>query len=177
MACRWVVFALFMIACAAPPSRAQDLEISGLAGYGVTGGDDQDAAGTAGFGASLLWPATSRHAFQFDYLFGDFKDRIFNRHFLTGSYVLQGRGRVSPMLQVGAGAVITSFDARVVRVPPGAPRPAGISTTETDFTLLVGAGFTIDASPRLFLRPQVRLYAYAGPTVTLVPSLAVGWRF
>ena len=89
--------------------------------------------------------------FGFDYLKA-------GPHFVTGSYVVGGQtGRTRPFFQAGAGLAT--------------------SNGNTDFAAILGAGVTIDFRRSLFIRPQVRLYFHGGPTVTVAPLVAFGWRF
>jgi hypothetical protein len=84
---------------------------------------------------------------SFDYLYT-------GRHFLTASYVLQSRvGRARPFFEVGAGVMNDSL------------------------AVLFGAGATVSLRERWFIRPHVRLYGHVGPTLTVLPSLAAGYRF
>jgi hypothetical protein len=88
--------------------------------------------------------------FQFDYLKA-------GPHFVTGSYVFSGgTPRARPFFQLGAGVAAGHGDS--------------------SFAAVFAAGATIDLRRNLFLRPQVRLYGHVGPTVTIVPLVAVGWR-
>lgn len=168
MGSRTLVAILLLVAAAS----AQDFEITGLGGYGTSGGEAA-RTGVSAFGASFAW-SPSKHGLQVDYMFTDFKARIFQRHFLTGSYLLQGkRGRVRPHLHVGAGVMIESLNLRGLMLPPG----ASPSTTDTSFAATLGFGVTINATERLFIRPLVRGYGYVGPNFAIIPAVAVGYRW
>ncbi len=167
---------IWTAALLAPAADCADFEAAGLAGYGFSDGEDQRRERTRSCGASLrLFPA-GKHAAGFDYLFADFRGGVFNRHFITISYVLHPiRGRARPFFQFGPGIVVTRWNYQFRGQP--------ISGAETEFAAVAGFGLTIDASPRIFVRPQVRTYWYTadfprrGTTVTFLPGVELGWRF
>jgi hypothetical protein len=79
-------------------------------------------------------------------------------HFVTGSYVFAGQtGRTRPFFQVGAGYAAARSDGSIA--------------------IVFAAGATFDIRRNLFVRPEVRLYGHVGPTITIVPLVAFGWRF
>jgi hypothetical protein len=89
--------------------------------------------------------------FQLDYLRA-------GPHFVTGSYRFgPATGRARPFLQLGAGGAFGRGDSSLA--------------------VVIGAGATIDLRRSLFIRPEVRLYGHVGPTLTVVPLVAFGWRF
>lgn len=132
---------------------AQDISLIG--GGGFAAGEDSRTRAVSAIGVSAGAPFLSTHRVQFDYLF---QGPAEHRHFVTGSYVLQGKsGRSRPYFQVGAGVVSAEQD--------------------TSLAVVFGAGVTIDLWKSLFVRPQVRLYGHVGPTLTILPGVAFGWRF
>jgi hypothetical protein len=148
------------------PAVAQQADLSIVGGGGLTAGDDQNTDAAAAVGVSFGFPYAGRHRIQFDYLFTDINDNIENRHFVTGSYVMQAnRGRTRPFFQIGAGVVRRTYSS-----------PFGFAN-ETNFAGVFGGGATIYLQESLFLRPQVRVYAHVGPTLTVLPSIGLGYRF
>jgi hypothetical protein len=135
---------------------------------------------------TLGWPFGLANKLQFDYTFahieretassGGFSPSIHNRHFFTGSYVLQKRrGRYRPFVQVGAGVQYeTNNDNQVINRDLYA-------TSRTVFAGVVGAGVTVELGRGAFVRPQFHTYLAPGPThninVTALPCLGFGWRF
>src|SRR5512133_2574739 len=86
-------------------TRAENLDISANGGIGVAERDAFGLRAVPSAGLSIGAAITPRHKFQFDYTVGHmeretasaggFAPSIHNRHFFTGSYVLQSvRGRV-----------------------------------------------------------------------------------
>ncbi len=164
MSPKLIVHLIASIALALPAvARQADLSIVG--GGGSSAGDDQDTHGVSAVGLSFGFPYSGRHRIQFDYLFNNVHARgDENCHFATGSYVVQGtRGRTRPFIQIGAG---------VVR-----PTSSTYEWSGTSFAVIFGGGATIGLWKSLFIRPQVRLYGHVGPTLTVLPSVAVGYRF
>ena len=96
-------------------------------------------------------------------------------HFVTGSYVIQGSvGRSRPFFQAGAGIVHSSYRGYI---QGSLNEKTPFEERETGIVVLFGAGATIDLGRSLFIRPQVRLYGHVGPTLTVLPGVAFGWRF
>jgi len=162
------------------PGLAQQADVSVVGGGGVSSGEDQDSFGITAVGASFGLPYSSRHRVQFDYLFnnqhgGSAFNLPANRHFITASYVVQGKaGRTRPFFQAGAGIVQWNVEGyRQV----GTNKVLYLSESDTSFAAVFGGGATIDLGKSLFIRPQVRLYGNVGLTITVIPSVAFGWRF
>jgi hypothetical protein len=152
---------------------AAGLELSAMAGYSTTDGDDQARSNNPMFGASFRWPAGGRHSLKADYARVAFEGRIYVRHFVTGSYVLAGRtGRVRPFFQAGAGALFERSDFDRIGIPPPFDKHTG-----TDLVLILGAGATVALGDALFVRPMLRSYWYVGPTLTWAPAIGLGYRF
>jgi hypothetical protein len=146
----------------------ENVEVSATGALGVSGGEDQSRKFTAGGGASVKWPATGKHGLQFDYFFASAPSGEFNRNFFTGSYVMQQRsGRARAFFQVGLGVMRATPRDRLTM-----PR-----SVDSDFAAILGVGFTIDLRGSLFIRPGLRVYGYAGPSVAVLPSVSLGWRF
>jgi hypothetical protein len=165
--------ALIALVC---PALAQRADVSVVGGGGFVGGEEQDRHGVSAVGATMGFPYSGRHRLQFDYLFNHVHvDDSASRHFVTGSYVIQGAaGRARPLFQIGAGIVRDSFRGYQV---VGTNKTLWFAGTDTSFAALFGGGATINLGKSLFVRPQVRLYAHAGPTLTILPSVALGYRF
>jgi len=157
------------------PAFAQRADLSVVGGGGVSGGEDKETFGVTAVGASFGIPYSSRHRFQFDYLFnnlhgGSAFNLPANRHFITASYVVQGKaGRTRPFFQIGAGVVHWTVE--------GTTKVLYLSESDTSFAAVFGGGATIDLGKSLFFRPQVRLYGNVGLTITIIPSVGFGWRF
>ncbi len=150
----------------AVPALAQTADLSVVGGGGFSAGEEQDTHAVSAVGLSFGYPYSGRHRIQFDYLFNNVHGSIENRHFATGSYVMQGtRGRTRPFFQIGAGVVRRTFST-----------PLGWAN-DTSFAAVFGGGATISVWESLFIRPQVRVYGHVGPTLTVLPSVAVGYRF
>jgi opacity protein-like surface antigen len=166
-------FLLFLLASSLTAARGQTLEIAGGGGYGVLFSENTDRSGVGGPALSFAGPADSKHKVQFDYFFGNVSSFSFDSHFLTASYVWQGRAPgVRPFFQVGAGVEVQKFE----RPPFGGPG-SFFRSSQTNFALLLGGGASIDVSDHLFVRPELRSYSVVGPAIFLVPMLIVGWRF
>ena len=147
-------------------------DISVVAGGGAVKAEDESSRGTAVVGASAGWPYASRHRLQADYLYSSLSGTAARQHFLTGSYIVQGKQRrVRPFFQVGAG--ISVFDY--------APFFVGSRTFDIDsatgFAVVLGGGATVDIGERFFVKPQVRLYADEGLSASVLPMIGFGWRF
>ncbi len=160
----------------AAPLRGQFPDVGAVVGAGYSTGDDQDSAGVTAVGVSVGWPHSFRHRLQADYLFQNVRlDPSSRRHYVTGSYVLQlFPGRLRPFFQFGAGMVSRTFSTRSF-LPPDSIFER--SESDFGFAVLFAAGATVDVGRSLFLRPQVRVYGHAGPTMILLPALEVGLRF
>jgi hypothetical protein len=166
------VLALFLMTGLLRSLAGQTVEVAGNAALGALISDEGNASSTAGVGASVAWPANSNHKIQFDYGFADVRFP-FDSHFLTVSYVLQGKSPgVRPFFQIGAGAEIQKFEDPPF-LPPGFP----FDNSKTNFALVFGGGASIDLGKRFFIRPELRSYAVFGPAVFLLPMLTVGARF
>jgi hypothetical protein len=84
--------------------QGQSFEISGLGGFGVADGDGYGKSRVTSGGVTFGWPYASGHKLQFDYTFAHLERRFinYNRHFFTGSYVIQPRqGRTRPFFSSG----------------------------------------------------------------------------
>lgn len=167
------------------PAYPESLDVSANAGVGVAERDSFGLRAVPSVGASLRAAVTAHHRLQFDYAFGHleretpvggFAPSIHNRHFFTGSYVLQSAtGRVRPFLQIGAGVQReTNNDNEVIRRDLYA-------TAHTSLAGVAGAGLTVRITRGLFIRPQVRVWFANNEThdvkVTAIPSVSVGWQF
>ncbi len=160
----------------AVPALAQRVDLSIVGGGGIAAGEEQETHGVSAVGATIGFPYSGRHRFQFDYLFNNaYVGDSAKRHFITGSYVIQGAvGRTRPFFQIGAGIVNQTFQGyRVV----GTTKILWFDESDTSFAAVFGGGATIDLSRSLFVRPQVRLYGHVGPTLTVLPIVGFGWRF
>lgn len=124
-------------------------------GGGISDGDDQVRTAVLATRVSFDW-----RFLQADYMYhtARYRTAAEGRHFATMSWVRRARaGRARPFFQAGAGVVHRSFD--------------------TSLAVLFAGGVTVDLGRSLFIRPEVRLYGHASPTLTLLPGVAVGWRF
>ncbi len=147
---------------------AQNIELSATGGLGVTAGDDQARGFTTGGGASVAWLSEGRQGLKLDYFFGNNRKDAFTQHFVTGSYVIQQRsGTARPFFQVGAG-ILRGDRKEALTAPSGG---------DTDFAAIVGCGVTLDFGSAFFIRPELRSYWYAGPTVAVLPAVSLAWRF
>ncbi|MFN7925507.1 MAG: hypothetical protein U0Q16_35740 [Bryobacteraceae bacterium] len=169
----WIGFAA-LVACGALPMMAQNTEISAVGGIGYAAGDRASgggaAVGFAGFGATRA--VSGVHGVQMDYLYASYRFRSLDNHFLTVSYVLQPlragtERRFRPFLNIGGGL-------RLERSSTGMFAPRQRST---GFSPVFGGGFSYDIGWSMFVAPQVRCYASPGVTLTVLPTVAVGWRF
>ena len=150
----------------------QTVEIAGNASLGAVISDEGNPSTTGGVGASVGWPVNSNHKLQFDYNFAAVRFP-FDSHFLTASYVLQGKSPgVRPFFQIGAGVEIQKFDDPPF-LPPGFP----FDNSKANLALVFGGGASIDLGKHFFIRPELRSYAVFGPAVFLLPMLTVGARF
>jgi hypothetical protein len=157
------------------PGFAQSFEASANGGYGVAERTGFGIPGVPCAGATFAW----RDRVQFDYSFGHFTPGVidYNRHFFTGSYVIQPHGRrIRPFLQFGGGIEYETNNANQV-----VNRAFASNDFRTAFAGVVGAGVTIEIGRAFFVRPQFRTYLAPGPNrtvdVTAFPTLAFGWRF
>lgn len=164
----------------------QTFELSGNGGFGVAERDGFGIRSAPSGGVALGWPFGLTNKLQFDYTFADIErdtatsgglaPSIHNRHFFTGSYVLQKpQGRYRPFLQIGAGVQYeTNNDNQVINRDL-------YPTSRTAFVGVVGGGVTVELGRGAFIRPQFRTYLASGPThninVTALPSVGLGWRF
>jgi hypothetical protein len=157
----------------------QRFEFSGTGGFGVADGDGYGKSRVPSGGVTFGWPDNAAHKLQFDYTFAHLDRRFidYNRHFFTGSYVVQPRrGRTRPFLQFGAGIQYETNNANEV---VGRYFPS--NDFRTAFAGVLGAGITIDLAGSLFIRPQVRAYIAPGQSDsingTVIPSVGLGLRF
>jgi len=172
--------ALLALLTSARSMHGQNLEVSGIGGFGVADGDGYGKSRVPSGGVALAWPCTSAHKLQFDYTFGHLERRFikYNRHFFTGSYVLQARqGRNRPFLQIGAGVQYETNNANEV-----VGRDFPFNEFRTAFAGVLGAGITVQLGRSAFMRPQLRTYVAPGATrsgvnVTVLPCAGFGWRF
>ncbi len=143
--------------------------LSVTAGGGVSGGDDQIRTAGPAVGASFEW-----WRLQADYLFNSVYPGGERRNFATLSWVWRARaGRARPFFQAGGGVVHRSFRT-ASWYPSGA---VWRDETDTGLAVLFGGGVTVAVGKSMYIRPQVRLYGHVGPTLTLLPGVAVGWGF
>jgi hypothetical protein len=172
-----VLLAFLTPACA---TRGQTFEAFGSGGFGVADGDGYGKSQVPSGGVAFGWPYGSAHKVQFDYAFAHLERRFinYNRHFFTGSYVLQTRqGRSRPFLQVGAGVQYETNNADEV-----VGRYLPFNDFRRAFAGILGAGVTVELGHAVFMRPQLRTYIAPGQTgsgvnVTVLPCLGFGWRF
>ncbi len=161
---------LAALACPVLPGQAFEFAAGG--GYGFKDGDDQSRTGVPALGAGLGWPAWSHNKLQLDYLFAAPRNRSFDLHFVTGSYIVRGKQRtVQPFFQAGAGVAMEKVARGVFHIP------AGRSSVDAGFALLFGAGGSIDVGKSGFVRPELRSYWFVGPTAVILPMVSAGWRF
>lgn len=151
-----------------------DFAVSG--GGGGSFGDDQRSVGVTAFGVSLGGPHVSKHRVQFDYsIHNAHFSSIERRQFFTASYVIQAQtGKTRPFFQAGGGIVHRRDEVQVF-IPPDAITTR--TETDTSFAAVFGGGATIDIGKSFFIRPEVRVYGHVGPTLTVLPTISVGWRF
>lgn len=168
---------LFLLCAACLQAQATDVAVVG--GVGVSGGEEQDSTAITAVGASWGIPVATHHRFQADYLFHRVSSSLENRHFVTASYVRQGTGpRTRPFFQVGAGIITQTFGAFGRLPSPLTPQFSGVQIpSDTSFALVLGTGVSITLPHQLYVRPELRLYAHVGPTLTLLPAVAFGYRF
>ncbi len=161
-----ILFCLF--SAALTPIYAQNAEIGATAGFGVTAGEDIGRSFTSGGGASLKW-IPGLHGLGMDYFYANSRrGGVNNRHFVTGSYVVQQRaGTTRPFFQVGVGIL-----RQTAKNPFDGP-----ASGDTDFALTLGAGAAIYVRPSIAIRPELRTYWFVGPSISLVPTVTVAWRF
>ncbi len=131
MALKLVLQLLASIALALP-AVAQPADLSIVGGGGFSAGEEQDTSGVSAVGLSFGFPYAGRHRIQFDYLFNNIHARgAENRHFATGSYVVQGaRGRTRPFFQIGAGVVRRTFSTLYM--------PSAWKASDTRFAVAFG---------------------------------------
>lgn len=131
-----------MAICGMPVAVAQSANISAVAGVGVGFGERQDRGGLAAAGASVAFPISAgRRKVQLDYFLGRFTSRGENRHFVTGSYVVQfSTGGPQPFFQIGAG-----IGTRTLRIESQTPSGSVFTRTDVEATpiLLAGGGITL----------------------------------
>jgi hypothetical protein len=99
------------------PVYCQNVEASGNGGFGLAERSGFGIPGVPSGGGTVGWAFAPAHKLQFDYSFGQIDRNLiqYNRHFFTGSYVLQTRqGRTRPFLQLGAGVQYETNDANQV---------------------------------------------------------------
>jgi hypothetical protein len=169
---------IFGVLISARSMHGQNFEASGNGGFGVAERDGFGIPGVPSGGGTLGWPSASTHKVQFDYAFGHMERNLihYNRHFFTGSYVIQPRpGRTRPFLQFGAGVQYETNNANQV-----VGRDL-FNDSRTVFTGVLGAGVTIELGHSAFIRPEVRTYLALGENrtinVTALPCLGLGRRF
>lgn len=175
-----VLFSLVVLISTAS-LNGQSLEASGVGGFGVADGDGYGKSRVPSGGVAFGWPYDSAHKVQFDYIFAHLERRFskYNRHFFTGSYVLQARrGRNRPFLQIGAGVQYETNNAKEV-----VGRDFRFNDFRTAFAGVLSVGTTVELGRSAFIRPQLRSYAAPGPTrsrpvnVTVLPCVGFGLRF
>jgi hypothetical protein len=159
------------------PALAQRADVAVIGGGGIAGGEEQNTHGVSAMGAAIGFPYAGRHRVQFDYLFNHpHTSGSENRHFITGSYLIQGQtGRARPFFQIGAGAVVQTYDVFFVGAPGFSRRIE--AANDTSFAVVIGGGATVEMGRSFFIRPEVRVYGHVGPTLTVLPSVAFGYRF
>ncbi len=140
-----------------PSLHGQTADVAGVVQLGGKSGDIDPGAGTWGLGLSAGLPASSRHRLQGDYLYSKGLNRDYNCHYATGSYVLQGRGRIRGFFQVGMGMESVKF----------ATQP--LLGHSTSWVALIGGGGRFEIGRALFARVEGR--AYFGDQSTLLSIL------
>jgi hypothetical protein len=165
---------IFLLFALVVQALAQDISVAGAGGYAT--GEESRTRAVSAAGVSAGLPFASRHRIQFDYMFNNVPGAPENRHFVTGSYVVQGKkGRARPFFQVGAGVVQRHVQGYFTDAASNST--IWVDDRETSFAVLLGAGVTVEVWRSLFIRPQLRVYGHVGPTLTLLPGVAVGWHF
>ncbi len=172
---RFHLFLGVAFVCMAIPAFPQRTDVSAVAGGGFSIEEEGGTSGIVAVGASAGFPYDGRHRLQFDYMFHEVLARTEQRHFLTGSYMIQKKaGRTRPFFQIGCGLAIRKL--QVQAQGPGGPIFVR-DDWENALGVVLGGGATVDLGRSLFIRPQFRIHGHVGPTLTLLPSMAVGWRF
>ena len=142
---------LFALLTSARSMHGQNFEASGNGGFGVAERDGRGIPGVPSGGVTFGWPYTSTRKFQFDYTFGHIERNLihYNRHFFTGSYVIQPRqGRNRPFLQFGAGVQYETNNANEV-----VGRDFPFNVFRTAFAGIIGVGITVELGHSAFIRP------------------------
>ncbi len=161
----WVLAVAILGIGAATTLRAQVADLAGVVGIGGSGDEDENVHRAFVVGLSAGWPTGGRLRLEGDYLLSNISKRTYNRHFLTGGVVLQGRGRTRGFFRFGAGLTRKTWpDVLGLR-----NRSAGVVS--------VGGGLTAQTSGPWFVRLEGRAYLSAGENITLVPLLSVGRTF
>lgn len=145
--------------------RAQVADLAGVVGIGGSGDEDENVHRAAVVGLSAGWPVGGRLRLEGDYLFSNISKRDYNRHFLTGSVVLQGRGRTRGFFRFGAGLTRKTW-----------PEGLGLRNHSAG-VVSIGGGLTAQTSGPWFVRLEGRAYLSAGENITLVPLLSIGRTF
>lgn len=158
----------------APKGFPADISVG--AGGGAGEGDDVQRFGVYAVGFTAGWPHATRHRIQADYRFLRQPGEDGNRsHFVTAAYVLQStNGRARPFFEAGAGLVHRRTSGQVSSSPGS---PVRFHETDNSLALLAGTGATVELSSRFFLRPEVKIYGYVGPSVAVISGLSFGWLF
>ena len=145
--------------------RAQVADLAGVVGIGGSGDEDENVHRAFVVGLSAGGPAGGRLRLEGDYLFSNISKRDYNRHFLTGGVVLQGRGRTRGFFRFGAGLTRKTW-----------PEGLGLRNHSAG-VVSIGSGLTAQTSGPWFVRLEGRAYLSAGENITLVPLLSVGRTF
>ncbi|HEY2012294.1 MAG TPA: hypothetical protein VGH38_02285 [Bryobacteraceae bacterium] len=171
--------------------QAQRIEAAGNAGFGIVDRNGFGRPTAVLGGVTIGWPYSATQRVQFDYALNHFERECggcgsvsYNRHFFTGSYVIEPRARVRPFLQIGAGVQYeTNNGNQVIRAiwPAGGIRDTDAYDFRTVFAGVLGAGLTVQLGHSAFIRPQIRAYLAPGPVhsvnLTAMPAIGMGWRF
>ena len=147
------------------PLRAQAADLAGVLGIGGSGDEDENVHRAAVVGLSAGWPAGGRLRLEGDYLFSSINNMEYNRHFLTGSVVLQGRGRTRGFFRFGAGLTRKTW-----------PSVLGLRNRNSG-VVCIGGGLTAQTRGPWFVRLEGRAYVSGGENITLVPLLSIGRTF
>lgn len=152
------------------PGLAQSrFEVSALGGYGGFLEDDNSGGRPVwGLGAGVKVGRINTILGEFTQFRRDAGQGAKSRHdfYSVTLHAEPGSGRVRPFFEIGAGAGYKEYTASFFK------------SSGSFGGLVAGAGATIDATDRVFIRPHVRAYLW-GPGVVLgvAPALSVGWRF
>ena len=149
-------------------TEAQSVDVALTGGAGTTRGEGSRAGLTTPFGASGTYWVATRMGIGVDYLRlkGNGDDAV--HHAVSAKFILQSSGKTfRPFVAAGMGWLSTR-QGDIFNSP---------SRSNNSVTGLFEGGLAIHFSDKLFLRPAVRSYLYAGPLIAVVPVVSVGVTF